>query len=505
MEKIIKSTTKNKNISLLQIIIFLCFSFCVSSFVSCVIEKAFFCFDDDTFWIIATGREIINNKAIPTINPFTMHKNLVFVAHQWLYCVITAFLYDYVGEWSLSAAVIALMGITVLITYALCRQFTKNKLFALFVSCELVAIIGDFFACHPNSVSIPVYVCMLLCWTKAKENKKWLFPIPILSLLEANMHTSLWFMFPVFSLPFILPEQVPYHTTTKEYVKEYFFKKKHYLICYMSLLVCGLLNPYNITGMLYPVISYKTVTNNMIEELRSPTLSSVDGIIILVCIVVFCIYILKNFVILKKYNKLPINLNYCCLFAGCLFLSIMHMRNIWFCLISAIPFCVTILNQTTRISISRTGLRNAVLLSLMVVLCLSYMHFSKLSYMKINNMNMFDIPEKIVDYIDESRKDNDLKIYAEIKTGGYLEFRGYKTYIDGRPEIYSSVLNKKADIYAEYTEVNNGTLDYQEWLDKYEFTDVIVSNSPLKIFMDHNEDYKKIMKDGIFNFYIRII
>ena len=44
--------------------------------------------DPDTFFILATGKNIVETGTVPTINPFVIHSNLSIIIQQWLFDVI---------------------------------------------------------------------------------------------------------------------------------------------------------------------------------------------------------------------------------------------------------------------------------------------------------------------------------------------------------------------------------------------------------------------------------
>lgn len=490
-----KRKTDFKN-DTLQIIADFVLSLFVGLFFVTILSRIYTYFDNDTYWIIATGREIFKQKALPELNPLTIHENLQFVVHQWLYTVVVTFLYDKIGEWTLSLLTIVLVFCSFCFCYLFSKEFTNKKSISFIVSVSFIFLNLSFFVCRPASFSIPVFLLLSYFLVKGKNNHKWLIPIPILSLLEINVHTSLWFMFPVFFLPFIFPEAIPCITDIKQYIKEYLKNKKFYFITFVISICSGFINPYGITGMLYPVISYGTVNNGIISELKPPRANETYGIMLFLYVICFsfCIYISYKSAKEKNIRYYYPNLNYILLFVGCLFLAILHIRNFWFVSIAAIPFVVTILNKfPLQKCVSKKKIET-------IIICIIFSVFitTSLCYVLYNNRTdisqPINIPEKIMDYIDENHDEN-TKIYAGFNLGGYVEFRGYKTYMDARPEIYSKCINKKADIYEEHVKILNGTIDFDDWIKKYQFTDLIVYETALRIYMECNDDYELIMKE----------
>ena len=63
----------------------------------------------------------------------------------------------------------------------------------------------------------------------------------------------------------------------------------------------------------------------------------------------------------------------------------------------------------------------------------------------------------------------DIILFNDVNTGPYLEFIGYKAYIDSRLEVFEKSVNKKEDILKEFYDLNNGSLSVKELQDKYNF------------------------------------
>lgn len=456
-------------------------------------------FDNDTYWIVATGREIFKQKALPEFNPVTIHENLPFIVHQWLYTVVVTFLHDNVGKWSLLVLNICLLISSVIIAYIYSKEFTENKTTRILAVVTYFYCSCSYFISRPSSFSIPIFLFMILCWTKSRQNKKWLIPIPLLSILTVNLHTSMWFMLPVLSLPFIMPEELPVGVSAKGYLKNWFTSKRLHLAVFALSFVCGILNPYGLTGMFYPLLSYGTVNSSYILELQSSRIYSADALVIIITVILFVYCCVKTYKNKKLDDKL--NLNYFFLYAGCLFLAVKHVRNLWMCGIASIPFVAYWLNNIRFKKFDKKILKEAkiftaIFISMFILLSLSAPEFL------VDKKRIIDLPVEIMDYIDDNNDEN-TKIFAGFNVGGYVEYRGYKTYIDARPEIYSKCINKTEDIFIEYIAVTNGLVDYKEWLDKYGFTYLIVSvpETPLRVYLQCSDEYTEIMKEkGLYLF-----
>ena len=60
-------------------------------------------------------------------------------------------------------------------------------------------------------------------------------------------------------------------------------------------------------------------------------------------------------------------------------------------------------------------------------------------------------------------------------TGGYLEYRGIKVYIDPRAEVFYKKMNTKKDVFDEYYELEIKNSNIDDFINKYKFTHLILT------------------------------
>jgi len=82
-------------------------------------------------------------------------------------------------------------------------------------------------------------------------------------------------------------------------------------------------------------------------------------------------------------------------------------------------------------------------------------------------------PMNLISEVFDPKK---VTIYSSFNDGGYVSFRGYKPYIDPRAELYLKKNNKKADIFEEFYHLQHNELNKQEFLDKYDFDILLISD-----------------------------
>lgn len=110
-------------------------------------------------------------------------------------------------------------------------------------------------------------------------------------------------------------------------------------------------------------------------------------------------------------------------------------------------------------------------------------------------MNVVEIKNG-VDFLIKNSKNKKMILYTEPGIGSYVEYRGLKPYIDTRAEIFLKANNKKEDIFKEYYLMEHQLLDHQKFLNKYQFTHLIISKTDtLYKTVSTSKDYQVIYRD----------
>ena len=77
-------------------------------------------------------------------------------------------------------------------------------------------------------------------------------------------------------------------------------------------------------------------------------------------------------------------------------------------------------------------------------------------YYSFTTFTIFDGDSEVVaDYIEDNYNLEDVRLFTYFDDGGYYQFRGIKTYIDPRAEVFFKKLNKEKDIFTEYLKIYN--------------------------------------------------
>ena len=437
--------------------------------------------DNDFWFLINTGKYIINS-GIPHIEPFTIHSNFSFVAQQWLTDIIFYLIYNKFNIYGIYIFILILNIIVVFLLYKLSLLINKgNKKIAILTT----IIIDVFYARLFLSTRPQVFDIILLLLELyllelfiKRNNKKYLIGLPIISLLMINLHASVWPMIFVFLLPYYVG-RINLKFTTKEN-----YKLKPLIIVTIIMFLFGFINPYGIDAMTYLFNSYGIdKIDESINEMSPLTIKNGITIYILILFIIITCIINKN----KKNN-----LRYTLLLLGTTLLSLQHLKGELFFLVSS----VIIVNNNLKDIFpeenknSSTEINKKIKILLLTILCIiTLISFKNKKYIKEADNYYYEISE----ILKENKAESSV-IYTGYNAGAYIEYQGFKCYIDPRAEVFLKSNNKKEDIFVEYYEFQNGKINIKKFIDKYKFDYIIIDNyeNILHTYIDEIEEYTQI-------------
>ena len=242
---------------------YLCYLyFFVPIFMCCIcnVDK-----ENDIWFLLNHGKYILNH-GFPHLEPFTMHHNFSFVMQQWLSSVIFYISHEVLGQYGI-LLVILMANILILYSlYKLCMLISENKFrLSIIISCITDVLLLIFMVPRPwiftmLNLILVLYIMELFYKT---NNKKVLYFLPLISLLQINIQSSMWFMLFVFMLPYIV---------------DLFLKERKRLssfpIIIVLMFICGFINPYGIDNILYIFNSYGNYyINNVVSEMQAVSLN----------------------------------------------------------------------------------------------------------------------------------------------------------------------------------------------------------------------------------------
>lgn len=441
------------------------------------------CFEiDNDFWfIINTGKYILNN-GIPTIEPFTIHANMDFVVQQWLTDIIFHIIYKYFNVYGMFFILVLINCIIVYLVYKLSLLISNGKVKLSF----LVTIIFDCFfgvmylRTRPqifDTLFLILEIYLLELYVKTGK-KRYLIGLPIISLLMINLHSSIWLMLFVLLLPYFA-ERIKYFSKEK-------YRIKPLIIIAIVMFICGIINPYGIKAITYLFNSYGIDTiNNLVGEMQPLTITNGLAVFVYIALVGYSFY----------YNKSKNKTRYFFLTIGTLYLAFRHYRGILFFIICTIPALSHNFKELFKEKEKQETLYNSkpvnIIIIITFILCLGINYYNVLSndLKQENNSEYYEIGQYLI-----NNAEKDSIIYTSYNEGGYLEYLGYRCYLDARAEVFLKANNNKEDILDEYFDLQVREINHNDFLEKYDFDYLVTSENDILYYELEDSNYEIVFE-----------
>ncbi len=504
-----KEITENKWIRLaLRLIPF-------ASFLSVLWVKT--SLDNDTYWIIKTGEYICKN-GIPTKDFLTIHSNMDLVVQQWLSDIIYYKAYDLLGVIGPLLIVMLAMLVFAGLMYKLCMMMTNNSIRSSIASLLTCASMSSFFVTRPQVFTYCTILIELICLEKyIKDGKiKHLIALPILSVAVVNLHASMWTMLFIFLLPY-LANALPIKIKGKSVSC---CKILPLIITALIMIPCGMITPYGIKGLSFIfTTSIGDKVNSSINELKPVVLSKSPGDIFMFIIPVL---IIACYLIHKSGKTTP---RFVLLSIGTGAMMMVYRKLGAYFMIAAVPAVIYYLNDIDIIGYiirmnekakakPKKNEKNNIplLVTLICILVFGILIYSFVGFgIDVNDFvkkgGVNESLDEVIYAMDADIKENpvdELRLFNGFNSGAYLEFKGYKTYIDPRADSFVEEANNDFDYLTEYFDVKTGNVYFKQVFDKYDFNYAIVdlnTEVPLYSQISNNDGYTLVFESEDYALY----
>lgn len=423
--------------------------------------------DNDIWFLLNTGKYVVNN-GFPITEPFTIHSNFSFIVQQWLTDVIFYFIHHLFGGWGLFILTMLLFLLILFISYKLCMLVSENR---MHLSVLLSSIMGFLYTLfyvrsRPQMFDFIIFLSLFYCLETyiRKKNTKYLYILPVLSILLINLHASVWFLLFLFTLPYLIDT---YSFKILCFRSEK-YERKPLLLAIFFMFISGLINPYGIDSIAYIFTSYNSVyINNTVNEMKAPIINTAQGLFIYTTIFLVLLIFMCN-------KKKEIKVRYFLLFLGTTYLSLCNIKSYSYFITTSIFFLGDYLKEYFEIYKEKYYYSKIFKIKYAICLSILFLLLAGTVYMNYSNFEKTALTP-IVDYMEKKLHiDKESKIYTMYDDGGYVEYRGYKAYIDPRAEIFLKKNNKKEDIFKEYYKLQLGQENCKDFLLKYDFDYLIL-------------------------------
>ena len=445
---------------------------------------------DNDFWFLLKGGDYVMAKGIPYTEPFTMHQGWDFVMQQWLSSVIFASIYNMFDSMGMFIFMGIISVITTLVIYKICLYITDNNVIISFVLSSLYIVI-NIFTCvtRPKIFTALIFAVELYYLEKfIKEQKtKYLLALPIISVLEINLHASMWWMIIVLMLPYVADSiNIP-----KLKIKGENKKIIPLLLSMVVVFIAGLINPYGINAITYLFRSYGLEEiSGYISEMKGLNVNDVLGMIMMVImLLLILVYVF--------YRKGTFKIRYFFLTLGTTYLMLSAYRSIFIFSTGALfPMAYYLKDVCLPKSKKEQEPNRKKINVLLGILCIVIVATVAVKIVKYDDLSAQAECREAVEYLKANYNPDDVVLFTTYEDGGYAEYLGFKPYMDARAEVFVKKNNGKADVMKEYNRLEDGDIYYKDVFDKYKFTHAILyKKGLLYTYISRDKDYKQIYSD----------
>ena len=203
--------------------------------------------DNDSWFVLAEGREIVEN-GVYTTDALSMHEDLKIVVQNYGFAAVFWLIYMVFGLPGLFIGMVLMYFLVEFLLYKIFMLLSeKNEGLALFLTVVASALLGVLYVTtRAQMVSYVIFltVIYILELYVKKGEKKWLVAIPFLSLVQINLHASVWLMLFMVMGAFILDSRIEG------------YKAKPLVVTMVIGLAVGLINPYGLNMITFVMKSY---------------------------------------------------------------------------------------------------------------------------------------------------------------------------------------------------------------------------------------------------------
>lgn len=454
-----------------------------------------------------------------------------------------------------------------IIIYYISNKQCKNPLVSLLVTLAIMYLLKDFITARAQLTSyilLALTVLFIEQFIKTKK-KRYAVYLIIIPFILANLHCAMWPFYFVLYLPYIaeyiiaiIHEAKPHYIIAikwnqlklkklekkgnteqlgkqQEKIARLQLKKENagineikrrknsykiilkkepavkWLIVIMLIAVLtGLLTPLGTTPYTYLVKTMQGNTTQNISEHQPLTLINNKAML-----TVFALYL-----VLLIFTDTKADLHDFFMIAGLTLLSFMGRRHAAlfsiFCGIIFAKLATKLLEKydkkgTKNVIKFMTTMIGRVLTILIIILLSFFMYRGKEKQQYVNEKSY---PVQASDYIIANLDIDNIRLFNEYNYGSYLLYRGIPVFIDSRADLYAPEFNgtknsegkyEGRDIFSDYINVSNISTYYENKMEQYDITHVIIGKkTKLNMFLSRDNKYKELYSDDNFVVYERL-
>ena len=180
-------------------------------------------FQNDTYYTIAIGKDIVETGTIDMKDHFSWHEDLEYTYPHWLYDVGTYLVYQLgenigIGGFTAIYILTVLLSITLgLVIYMACVKISKHHITSFLITMGIMYLLKNFITARAQLVTFILFALTVLFIEEfiASKKKRYAIGLIIISILIANLHVAVWPFYFVLYLPYVAQYMIALISTSK--------------------------------------------------------------------------------------------------------------------------------------------------------------------------------------------------------------------------------------------------------------------------------------------------
>jgi hypothetical protein len=446
--------------------------------------------DPDLWWHIKTGELILATHRWATIDPYSYTANgMPWMSCEWLGDVAFAAVYRTMGLRGLEALLVVLASAVILALYTFTTLRCGNSKAGFVAAAVLLTLANASFNLRPQMLGYLFLILTLIALERFRQGKQravWM--LPVLFMIWINSHGSWIIGLGVVGL-FIACGLFSFELGSLEMLRWTTSQRMQLETVLMLSLAAIMITPYGPRLASYPftVASSLPISVANIEEWRVMPFNLAGGKIFLV--------LLLGFALAQLAFRLSWRLYEILLFLFGTAMACLHVRFLLLFVPFFAPLLVTVLARWIP-SYERRKDKYLLNFAIMAGLVIAMMHFLP-SQAAMEKKVADQFPVQALAYMEKHPVPGPL--FNSYGFGGYMVEAGYKTFIDGRSELFEQT--GVLDDYVHITVLRPGAMKV---LSSYGIRSCLLQrDEELSTALASMPDWQKVYSDNVSALYVR--
>lgn len=445
---------------------------------------------NDFFHLSNSGKLILEDSNNLYYNTSFVKQGYKTVIQQWLYDIPLYKAYEYMGMIGVSLFTTVQYAGLIYVVYKFFKLKGIDTTYALYGTLSIPFFLYSYLNCRPQMISLILFFLQFIAIEKyrASGKKAYLYTLPLLTLLQMNVHMTFWIFHFVFLLPYLVPP------IFLKRLKDEHMNIKPFIIPMILMAGSLFINPYGFKGIM-TLFYCKDITKLNITEMQPINVLSEEFISIVV----------MSVLAVRRYRKGmgSISLYF---YAGTTVLLVLCYRNSIFFCIGAIMLLSDVIREVKQKLPQNEQLikfaRKFALIAGIVICSISSVLLCSDSFLADNKINvvLVTLPEDCVSYIKQSEEHPEgIKMYTPFNYGSYFIWSGIgHIYMESKSEPYFYEINGQKDIISEYADIWEclESEKIKDFLNEYQFDYLLTdgNDKSLTIYLDTSSDYECVSR-----------